>query len=53
MALAAITTDRSRLYEIDFITGKASPLGRFRAGDAVIGIAIALDWQGDDDGDDE
>ena len=53
VALAAITTDRSRLYEVDLITGKASRLGRFRASDAVIGIAIALDRQGGDDGDDE
>jgi hypothetical protein len=53
VALASITTDRSRLYEIDLITGKASRLGRFRAGEVVIGIAIALDRQGGGDGDDE
>ena len=42
-ALAALTTDASRLYEIDLLTGQATNLGRFRGDTRVIGLAIALD----------
>ena len=42
-ALAALTTDVARLYEIDLLTGRAESLGRFRSGTEVIGLAIALD----------
>jgi hypothetical protein len=52
VALAAITTDRSRLYEIDLVTGRASRLGRFRRSDEVIGLAIALDAR-DGNGEDD
>ena len=42
-ALAALTTDATRLYEIDPLTGAADLLGRFRSDTQVIGLAIALD----------
>ena len=42
-ALAALTTDASRLYEIDLLTGQATSLGKFRSDTQVIGIAIELD----------
>ena len=44
-AFAALTTDVSRLYEIDLLTGKAENRGRFRGATQVIGLAIALDSQ--------
>ncbi len=53
VAQAAITTDRSRLYEINLITGRASLRGGFRLADEVIGLAIGLDQRvGDDEEDD-
>ena len=42
-AFGTLTTDASRLYEIDLLTGKADPRGRFRTSQQVIGLAIALD----------
>jgi hypothetical protein len=42
-AFAALTTDASRLYEVDLLTGLAKSRGRFRAGQQVVGLAIALD----------
>ena len=53
MALAAVTTDRSRLYEINLVTGRASRLGRFRRDDEVIGLAIAPDAPGPGGEDDD
>jgi hypothetical protein len=53
VALAAITTDRSRLYRINLFTGRASLLGRFGRDDEVIGLAIALDRHGAGDEDDD
>jgi hypothetical protein len=42
-AFAALTTDASRLYEVDVLTGLATSRGRFRSGQQVIGLAVALD----------
>ena len=42
-AFATITTDITRLYEVDVLTGKARDRGRFRTNQQVIGLAIALD----------
>lgn len=42
-AFAVLTTDVSRLYEIDLLTGRAENRGRFRSAKQVIGLAIALD----------
>jgi hypothetical protein len=42
-AFAALTTDASRLYEVDLLTGLAKSRGRLRAGQQVVGLAIALD----------
>jgi hypothetical protein len=38
-----LTTDASRLYEVDLLTGLTESRGRFRAGQQVVGLAIALD----------
>jgi hypothetical protein len=48
IALAALTSDRTRLYEIDLITGEAQRIGHFRRSFQVIGLAIALDDQPQD-----
>ena len=37
---AAISTDRSRLYTINLLTGAATSVGPFREGTSVIGLAI-------------
>ena len=42
-AFATLTTDASRLYEVDLLTGKLDEVGRFRASQQVIGLAIQLD----------
>lgn len=43
LAFATLTADgRSRLYEINLITGRATVRGLFKARDQVIGIAIPL-----------
>ena len=42
-AFATLTTDASRLYEIDLLTGKVDQRGRFRTSQQVIGLAITLD----------
>jgi hypothetical protein len=42
-AFATITTDITRLYEVNVLTGKARDRGRFRTGQQVIGLAITLD----------
>ena len=42
-AFATITTDASRLYEVNLLTGKAKVAGRFRNSQQVIGLAIGLD----------
>jgi hypothetical protein len=41
-AFATITTDVTRLYEVDVLSGKAEDRGRFRTGQSVIGLAIPL-----------
>jgi hypothetical protein len=41
-AYAVLTTDRSRLYEINPFTGKALPAGAFRPTDRIAGFAILL-----------
>jgi hypothetical protein len=54
-AFAALHSDRSRLYEIDLFTGRATSRGSFRRGNQVIGLAVELDREhhgkkhGDDD----
>jgi hypothetical protein len=42
-AFATITTDVTRLYEVDVLSGNAKDQGRFRSGQQVIGLAIPLD----------
>lgn len=40
LAYAALTTDRSRLYRIDLLSGRAQAKGSFRTRDRLIGLAL-------------
>jgi hypothetical protein len=40
LAFLAATTDRTRLYEVDLLTGDATPRGAFRSEDVLIGLAL-------------